>query len=609
MKKGTTLPIKASLSWLACSDTLCVPERAVLTANLTVGDGAPSADGAAAIAKAVARLPKPLPGDAHLARGNGTLSFLLPAAAGLDPAKTHIFPAGDGWFSADSRQHASRSDRGVLIRVATEGSAKPPFIGVVSDGSKSYRVRVGKVAASLPGVGTPASKSDTRSDANGNGAATTNLESGREAGSPEAKATSPATDSAAGTTAAPAGENGPANGPILLTALLGAIIGGLLLNLMPCVFPILSLKALSLARAGADREEARREGLAYAAGSIATALALGSVLLALRAMGQQVGWSFQLQSPHMILVLLILTTAIALNLAGLFEFRAPSLSGGAAMQSGWKGAFATGALAAIIATPCSGPFMAGALGAALVLSPGAALAIFAGLGLGMALPFVAIAWIPALQRRMPKPGGWMETFRRILSLPMFATAIALAWVLGRQTGVGGMTIGLVLAVLGGVTLWWFGHRQRRGARAWYVLVPGALAIAAAMMVELPAPRAEAAPAADALHEPFDTAKLAELRAAGTPVFLDFTADWCMTCKVNEKLAIDTSTTRRAFQQAGVVTMTGDWTDGDPRITRFLADHGRNSIPFYLYYPPHGEPRILPQLLSPELLARQAKGDA
>ncbi|HET8701224.1 MAG TPA: thioredoxin family protein, partial [Nitrococcus sp.] len=387
-----------------------------------------------------------------------------------------------------------------------------------------------------------------------------------------------------------------------------ALLGGLVLNVMPCVFPILSLKALSLARAGADRAEARQEGLAYAGGSIVSALALGGVLITLRSAGEEIGWSFQLQSPHVVALLLALTTAIALNLAGLFEFCAPAINGGGAIRSGSRGAFATGALAAVIATPCSGPFMAGALGAALILSPPAALLIFAGLGLGMALPFLAIAWIPALQRRMPKPGKWMETFRRILSLPMLATAMALAWILGRQTGVGGMTIGLALAVVVGVSLWWLGNRQRENRPVWRTLVPAAAAVIAVLAVDLPqSDAATKQTRVDGRHQPFDVVRLQQLRAAGTPVFLDFTADWCLTCKVNEKLAINTDATRTAFRHAGVVTMIGDWTQGDPAITRFLEAHGRNSIPFYIYYPPAGEPQLLPQILTPALLSSLSSG--
>lgn len=587
LESGAALPITARLNWLACSDTLCVPESASLSTTLRVGDGAPDAQSAVIVRQAAAALPAPL-SDATIARGGEQWIIDIPGASGIAPARTRLYPAGDGWFAAAAEQTIERTDAGLRVSVAAlEGNPKEAFSGVISDGRSAYafdaRIRAGgQVAAVDVGEALQSATDDEPS------------------GSPADAARTAATPGAAPAAVIPAF---PAAPGLLLTSLVGAVIGGLLLNLMPCVFPILSLKALSLARSGADRTEARREGLGYAAGSMATAMLLGGILIALKAAGQEVGWSFQLQSPAIVLLLFVLTSVIALNLAGLFEFRLPALAVGRSARSGWAGGFATGALAALIATPCSGPFMAGALGAALILPPAAALAIFAGLGLGMAIPFLAIAWIPALQKRMPKPGAWMETLRRILALPMLATALALSWVLGRQTGVDGMTVGIAVAVVVGAAFWWFGHRQRSGARAWPALVPVAVALGVVLTAGLPVAQPAAATAAgDALHQPFSREKLAELRAAGTPVFVDFTADWCLTCKVNEKVAIETEAVQTAFQEAGVVTLTGDWTRGDPEITRFLADHGRNSIPFYLYYPPGGPGKVLPQLLSAEYLA-------
>jgi cytochrome c biogenesis protein CcdA len=245
--------------------------------------------------------------------------------------------------------------------------------------------------------------------------------------------------------------------------LLGALLGGLLLNIMPCVFPILSLKALSLAKAGGDEGAARREALAYTAGAVLICLALGAAARA-RAGGAAAGWAFQLQDPRVILFLLLLITAIALNLAGLFEL--PASGGGRLAGAAGGGAFWTGALAAFVATPCTGPFMGAALGRRPGASDGGALAVFAGLGLGLALPFLLLGFVPALRRRLPKPGAWMERFRRLLSVPMFLTALALAWILGRQAGVDGMALGLAAAMVLGLALWWVGRRQgRRGCMA------------------------------------------------------------------------------------------------------------------------------------------------
>ena len=395
---------------------------------------------------------------------------------------------------------------------------------------------------------------------------------------------------AAGTPIATAPEEGGGSeGPGLLPALLGALLGGLILNIMPCVFPILSLKALGLARAGETEGEARREALAYAAGVVLTCLALGGLLLGLRAGGAAVGWAFQLQDPRVILLLLLLVTAISLNLAGLFQL--PMLAGGEglARRGGAAGAFFTGALAAFIATPCTGPFMGAALGAALILPAAGALAVFAGLGLGLALPFLALGFIPALRRRLPKPGPWMATLQRILAVPMFLTALALAWILGRQTGADGMALGLLGALILGLGLWWLGRGGRRFAAL--------LILASAAPLLLIHPGAQAPVESPLPAEPFSAARLSELRAAGTPVFAYFTADWCLTCKVNERGALARAEVAEAFRARGITVLVGDWTRGDPEIGRFLARQGRSGVPLYLYYPPGREAEVLPQILT------------
>jgi thiol:disulfide interchange protein len=341
------------------------------------------------------------------------------------------------------------------------------------------------------------------------------------------------------------------------TALGGAILGGLILNLMPCVFPILSLKALSLARSGGDARTAKVEAVAYTAGAVLVCLALGGLLLGLRAAGEQVGWAFQLQHPVSVLLLLILAIAITLNLLGAYEL--PSFGGGQklANQGGAAGGFWTGALAAFVATPCSGPLLGAALGATLVLPAWAALPIFGGLGLGLALPFLAIGFVPALRNRLPKPGPWMATFRKWMALPMALTALALAVLLWRQVD-GGWT--------------------DRGAQS--------------------------AMAGDS----FTPTALAKARASGKPVFVYFTADWCLSCKANEAGAINREAVQKAFRQKGVVTLVGDWTNGDPVITRTLAEHGRNSVPLYLWYAPGAaQAEILPQILTPGLLTGKAEG--
>ncbi len=399
------------------------------------------------------------------------------------------------------------------------------------------------------------------------------------------------------------GTTGGGTGWTLLVALGGAILGGLLLNIMPCVFPILSLKALSLAKSGG--EGAKGEAVAYTVGVVLVCLLLGGILLALRAGGASVGWAFQLTDPRVILILLLLVTAIAFNLAGLFELAAPGVANRMA-ASGRTGAFGTGALAAFVATPCTGPFMGAAMGTALILPWWGALAVFGGLGFGLALPFLAIGFVPALRRALPKPGAGMETFRHVLSLPMFLTALALAWVLGKQAGIDGMTLGLIAALVLAVGLWWTGVRQGNGrARAW---LPGTLATVLALGSIAFVSRAPAQAAASEIGKPFTEARLAALQAEGRPVFAYFTADWCVTCKVNEKAVIETAAVRSALRSGKVAVLVGDWTDGDPALGRFIERHNRAGVPLYLWYAKgRAEPEVLPQLLTQAMIVDRSGG--
>ncbi|MBA4355670.1 MAG: thiol:disulfide interchange protein, partial [Novosphingobium sp.] len=386
---------------------------------------------------------------------------------------------------------------------------------------------------------------------------------------------------------------------LLGLALIGAFLGGLVLNVMPCVFPILSLKALALARG--NSHNAKAEGLAYTGGVVLACLMLGGVMLALRAGGEQVGWAFQLQEPGVVAVLLLLAVAITANFAGLFELPGLSIARGA----GSSGAFGTGLLAAFVATPCTGPFMAAAMGAALVLPWWAALGVFAALGLGLALPFLLLGFIPALRRLLPKPGAWMDRFRRIMAVPMALTALALGWLAWRLGGdtFAAATVAIAAALV--VVLAFAGQGQRRGHAVARWVAPSALILAAIAFIA--APRLATASAAESggilAARPFSEAALAEARAARKPVFAYFTADWCLSCKVNESASIERETTKVAFEQAGVVVLVGDWTRRDPAITKFLTAQGAAGVPLYLWYPADGgDPRQLPQVLTPDMLA-------
>ncbi len=386
----------------------------------------------------------------------------------------------------------------------------------------------------------------------------------------------------------------------LWQALLFAALGGLLLNLMPCVFPILAMKAVSLAKlSGAARGAVRAHAGSYTAGVVLSFIALGALLVGLRAAGGVAGWGFQFTSPVFVAAMAWLMLAVGLNLSGVYGVGGPVSAGsGLAAKGGHAGSFFTGMLAVLVATPCTAPFMAAAIGAALGMGAVEALAVFAAMGLGMAVPYALLGILPGLARRLPKPGPWMERLKQALAFPMYAAAAWLVWVLSEQAG-----SSAVLAVLGGGVLigfaaWAIGVAQQSGGRIGRAV--GAAAVIGALAL-LPGLHAAPAPAqaGSASHgEPWSEARVAELRAAGRPVFVNLTAAWCITCKVNERVALASDGVQRAFADRNIAYLTGDWTRGDPAITAVLRANQRDGVPLYLFYPAGGgAPRILPQILT------------
>jgi DsbC/DsbD-like thiol-disulfide interchange protein/cytochrome c biogenesis protein CcdA len=539
------VPIRAEAHWLACTDKICVPEKGELSLDLPIGAGSPNR---AAFDQWRKALPRPLASVARFEVAGNAIRVGIPLPRDVKVEKPYFFPSVDGPIDYVGEQHFSRKDDLLIAELPRRQGEPTKLAGVLSLGDgRGLEVEASPGAVpegggQIDGLGVDA----------------------------------------------------------LLWAVLGAIAGGLLLNLMPCVFPILALKALHLARSGGEAAHARKEALAYAAGAVAGTGALGIVLVAIRAGGSAAGWAFQLQDPRTIMLLLLLATAITLNLVRVFEV--PTVGGG----SRPAGSFGTGALAAFVATPCAGPFLGAALGTALLLPLYGSIAVFAALGLGLALPFIAVAFIPALRRRLPAPGAWMARLQRFLAIPMAATAVGALWLLWREAGTSALWIGLAAVAILTAALAIVGRSQRQGqalplfgvALAGVALV-GAIALAPASV--------ESGPTKVAGTEVWSEAAVTRELASGHPVFVYFTADWCLTCKVNEAAAIDRKEVRDSFKAAGVKVFAGDWTAGDPEITRFLEGRRRAGVPLYLWYRPGtSQPEELPQVHTPAMLISRAR---
>jgi thiol:disulfide interchange protein len=409
--------------------------------------------------------------------------------------------------------------------------------------------------------------------------------------------------------------------PIALWKVLGlALLGGIALNLMPCVFPVLSLKALNIVqKSNFSKQEVRLRGLLFTAGVLVSFIALAIVLIGLRSLGQQIGWGFQLQSPVFVTLLAYLMFAVGLSLSGVFLFGA-SLMGmgqGLAARNGYIGEFFTGVFATVVATPCTAPFMATAIGVALTQTPVVAITIFLLLGLGLAFPYLLLSFLPSLQKVLPKPGAWMETFAQFLAFPMYAATAWLVWVLAQQTGSTGLAAALFGLVLIGLAAWL--HQKTYLISGWtrrFTSIAAFMVLAFALVLaQLPnsiAPNlansgTEQTASSGLNWQPYNAQKLSELRQSGKPVFVNFSAAWCITCIVNERVALNQSETIAAFKEKNVALLKADWTNRNAEITQALAAFGRSGVPLYLLYPVNSDtPQILPQILSPQQLREKVK---
>ena len=538
------LPVSAEAQWLACTDKVCVPERGRFSLNVPVGEGA--SVNRARFDRFRQLLPRPLASPASLELAGDKLRLAIPLPASVTLGEPYVFPLADGPVDYAAPQGFRRSGDTLVAELKRKRGTPEQFAGVLALGD-GRGLEFTATPGPVPGGGIAVGALDASA---------------------------------------------------LLWAVLGALAGGLLLNLMPCVFPILALKATQLARAGGEEREARKDALAYTAGAIIGTGALGALLLAIRAGGSAAGWAFQLQDPRTILLLLLLVTAITLNLLRVFEL---SVLAGSARPAG---SFGTGALAAFVATPCAGPFLGAALGTALLLPLEGSVIVFAALGLGLAIPFLVIAFIPALRRKLPAPGPWMARLQRFLAIPMAATAVGCLWLLWRIGGMAALAVALAATIALAALLFVFGGLQRRGGSFGIVALGLAAVVAVTATGKLPdRTAATSRPVAGA--EQWSEARVARHLAQRRPVFVYFTADWCLTCKVNEATAIDRDAVRKAFKQAGVKVLAGDWTNGDPAITRFLESRGRAGVPLYLWYEPGKEVEELPQIMTTSMLIDRA----
>jgi thiol:disulfide interchange protein DsbD len=390
-----------------------------------------------------------------------------------------------------------------------------------------------------------------------------------------------------------------------------ALLGGLILNLMPCVFPVLAIKALSIAKLSSrERSHVREQAFFYTLGVLVAFIVIGLILLGVRTLGESVGWGFQFQSPLFVTLMSWLLLAIGLNLSGVYLLgeRMMGMGESHTRKKGNTGSFFTGLLAVVVATPCVAPFMGAAIASAVMASAGGMLSIFLAMGLGLALPYTLLALFPGAARMLPRPGAWMEILRQALAFPMYGASAWLLWVLSQQTGPEGLAYALGGIILVALIAWLIGqvnvtHQRGRFIKNGFVVA--FLLLACVLLYgldEQPSATAAAKTRGEINEEPYTEHRLSELQASGQPVFVDMTAAWCITCLVNERVAIAAKTVQSAFARNHIVYLKGDWTQQDPAITHFLQQHGSDGVPLYVYYPSnHGIPVVLPPILTPSSL--------
>ncbi|MDO9215502.1 MAG: thioredoxin family protein [Methylococcales bacterium] len=572
---GSAFAVKAKVKWLVCKEE-CIPQEADLQLDLPVlSAGVEGGHGSPLIANALAALPLDSPWQFSLhAKGEQ----LLLNAKGLAQRATFIkkiqfYP--DEWGKVVHSAAQIQSVDGDSLQLQLKSGDAPLTQDAVLSGILAVTKETGNgsitrgYSVTVPLTAAPVSDSkDTAADL------------------------------------------------VLSSALLLALLGGLILNLMPCVFPVLSIKALSLIQhADKDPLHTRLHGWAYTAGIQLSFLLLGVLLIALKSGGAEIGWGFQFQSPLFVLLVAYLMFAVGLSLSGVFTIGGSIMGVGSnlANRSGYSGSFFTGVLASIVATPCTAPFMGAALGFALTQPPLIQIAVLQSLGFGLALPYLLLSHWPSLQRRLPKPGLWMERLKQGFAFPMYAASVWLVWVLAQQAGINAVAVALAGMVAIAFAAWLYEATKLSATTARFsgASVASVFLLVALLggIVAINTLAATAQPDNVVSHdqhwEAYSAARLKELRAAGKPVFVNFTAAWCISCLVNEKVALSQQTVIDTFKNGGITYLKGDWTNRDAEITHILADFDRSGVPLYLFYPAGTaeKPVILPQILTPEIVTQ------
>jgi thiol:disulfide interchange protein len=582
LKAGTPVSLAAKASWLVCSD-VCIPEDAALQLQLPAGSAAGGIDAAEAplFTAARAELPSAQPAPIRAEIHGDQLVITLGKEWGSTLSQIQslsFFPYAEGGIEYAAPQKLTRAKD--QVELSMKVGYQPPKPGAIrgvliageQNGTQSDSVPI-EIAADFSGAGADQVKAAPRF--------------------------------------APLTQSNPEPQHSLVVLMLLAALGGLILNLMPCVFPVLSIKAISVVeQAKKHPGVVRMKGLAFAAGVISSMLALAAVLLGLRAGGEEIGWGFQLQSPLFVTLLIYLLLAVGLNLSGVFEFGGglAGVGDGLTHGDGYRASFFTGLLTTLVATPCTAPFMAPALGAALTQPAINALCIFAALGIGLSLPFVLLSFAPWMRRVLPRPGAWMDTLKQVFAFPIYASAAWLLWVLSHETSSFGLGAALAGTVLIGLAAWAYQKsNSSSGGGKVTVLVTAAVALLIAIILPVRFADVAAASTGDTAQtkpgddewQPYSEARVAELKEAGKPLLVNFTASWCLTCLVNERNAFADSAVQEIFRDKKVTLMKGDWTNRDPAITHALAAFGRAGVPLYVVYnsKPGSEPLVLPQLLT------------